>query len=56
MTRSEQIREELALIQAQLQYTKTEVLIKNCNRTKQILEDELKAIAGARNEVREIDN
>ena len=51
MTRPDQIREELANIEAQLLYTKTQILIDNCKRTKQILEDELKTITGSRNEI-----
>lgn len=51
LTRPEQIREELANIEAQLLYTKTQILIDNCKRTKQILKDELKTITGSRNEI-----
>lgn len=41
MTRVEEIREQLQIIEDQLKYTKLEVLIKNCNRTKKILQNEL---------------
>lgn len=51
MTKAEQIREELENIEAQLLYTKTQILIDNCKRTKQILEDELKTITGSGNEI-----
>ena len=55
LTRLEQIEAQLQNIDEQLSYTKTEVLIKNCHRTKRILENEREKISGSRDEVRNVD-